>query len=41
MVLRSTPVRRAISRWLAPFPSSVSIVIRKCDFKTFNSSLPQ
>ena len=38
MVLRSTPVTRSISRWLAPFCSSVCRVIRKCDFKTFNSS---
>src|SRR5690606_20873456 len=41
IVLRSTPVRRAISCWLAPAASSVSIVIRKCDFKTFNSCAPQ
>ncbi len=41
IVLRSTPVRRWISCWLAPLASSVSIVIRKCDFKTFNSSLPR
>jgi hypothetical protein len=40
MVLRSTPVRRAISCWLVPRSSSVAIVIRKCDFKTFNSSAP-
>jgi hypothetical protein len=40
MVLRSTPVTRPISRWLAPPCSRVRIVTRKCDFKTFNSSLP-
>jgi hypothetical protein len=40
IVLRSTPVRRAISCWLAPRVSSVAIVTRKCDFKTFNPSLP-
>ena len=34
----SPPVTRSISRWLAPFCSSVCRVIRKCDFKTFNSS---
>jgi hypothetical protein len=41
MVLRSTPVRRAISCWLAPCASSVAMVVCKCDFKTFNSSLPE
>jgi hypothetical protein len=41
IVFRSTPVRRAISCWLAPFANSVSMVIRKCDFKTFNSWLPR
>jgi hypothetical protein len=33
--LRSTPVRRSISRWLSPRDSSVSIVILKFGFKTF------
>jgi hypothetical protein len=33
-------VRRAISCSLAPRSSSVAIVTRKCDFKTFNPSLP-
>src|SRR5947209_13910062 len=37
MVLRSIPVTRSISRWLVPFLSSVCRVIRKCNFKTFNS----
>jgi hypothetical protein len=41
IVFRSTPVRRAISCWLAPFANSVSMVIRECDFKTFNSWLPR
>ena len=41
IVLRSTPVRRAISCWLAPRSSSVAIVTRKCGFKTFNPSLPR
>ena len=40
MVLRSTPVTRAISRWPLPACSSVAIVIRTCDFKTFNSFAP-
>ncbi len=40
MVLRSTPVRRSISRWLTPCPSSVSMVVRRCGFKTFTPSLP-
>ena len=35
IVLRSTPVRRSISRWLAPLASNVWMVIRKCCFKTF------
>jgi hypothetical protein len=34
------PVRRAISCWFTPLASSVSMVMRKCDFKTFNSWLP-
>ncbi len=38
IVFRSTPVRRAISRCVAPPCSSVSMVIRKCDFKTFTPS---
>ncbi|MDE2052613.1 MAG: hypothetical protein KGJ72_16515, partial [Gammaproteobacteria bacterium] len=40
MVLRSTPVRRSISRWLRPLRSSISTVIRTCGFKTFNSRPP-
>jgi hypothetical protein len=35
MVLRSTPVRRSISRWLAPPRRNVAMVMRKCAFKTF------
>ena len=40
IVLRSTPVRRSISRCPRPWRSSVSTVIRRCDFKTFNSPPP-
>ena len=40
MVLRSMPVRRSISRWLAPRALSVSMVQRKCAFKTFTPSSP-
>src|SRR5436190_14612499 len=35
MVLRSTPVSRAISRWLVPVASSVATVVRLFGFKTF------
>jgi hypothetical protein len=35
MVLRSTPVNLAISRWLAPFSSSVMTVVRLLCFKTY------
>ncbi len=38
MVLRSTPVTRAISRWVLPACSSVAIVMRIFGFKTFNSA---
>lgn len=38
IVLRSMPVMRAISRWLAPLASSVWMVVFLFGFKTFNSS---
>lgn len=42
IVLRSTPVIRSISRCVAPFPSSVcTVVVRRCDFKTFSSRFPR
>ncbi len=41
MVLRDTPVRRSISRCAVPLLSSVSIVMRKYDFKTFTPSSPE
>src|SRR5436190_8696410 len=41
MVFRSTPVRRLISRWLAPQLSKVSIVVRRWAFKTFTPCPPR
>jgi hypothetical protein len=40
IVLRSIPVTRSISRWLAPASSSVQIVVCKCGFKTFTPRIP-
>jgi hypothetical protein len=40
MVLRSTPVSRAISRWLVPVASSVATVVRLFGFKTFTLHAP-
>ena len=40
MVLRSTPIRRSISRWPRPWRSSVSTVIRRCGLKTFTPRAP-
>jgi hypothetical protein len=40
MVLRSMPVTRSISRWLAPVPSKVQMVVCRCGFKTFTPCLP-
>ena len=37
IVLRSMPVARSISRWLAPASSKVQTVVCKCGFKTFTS----
>lgn len=39
-VLRSTPVSRAISRWLVPVASSVATVVRLFGFKTFTLRAP-
>ena len=38
MVFRSTPVRRSISRCVAPWLASVSTVVFKCGFKRFTSA---
>ena len=35
IVLRSIPVTRSISRWLAPASSKVQTVVCRCGFKTF------
>ncbi len=40
MVLRSTPVNRAISPWLVPVASSVATVVRLFGFKTFTLHAP-
>lgn len=40
MVLQSTPVSRAISRWLVPVASSVATVVRLFGFKTFTLHAP-
>ena len=40
IVLRSTPVRRSISRYVTPCFSSVSMAMRKCGFKTFTPGPP-
>ena len=40
IVLRSIPVTRSITRWLAPDASSVPIVVCKCGFKTFTPCVP-
>ena len=41
MVLRSMPVTRSISRWLAPASSKVQMVVCRCGFKTFTPCLPR
>jgi hypothetical protein len=40
MVLRSTPVSRAIARWLVPVASNVATVVRLFGFKTFTFHAP-
>jgi hypothetical protein len=40
IVLRSIPVTRSISRWLAPASSKVQMVVCRCGFKTFTPTHP-